>query len=294
MSELNDVLDRAQTDFDFYLALQADSDSALAPYGLTRAEREVLRDPAALWRLISAPAAQSAGEAFGVEPPAQVLPVPDGPIGVPDGPAEPIDGPVEGPPAEGPPAEGPPLEGPPLEGPPLEGPPLEGPPLEGPPLEGPPLEGPPLEGPPLEGPPLEGPPLEGPPLEGPPIGITPITPIGPPIEGPPVGIIPVTPIEGPPLEGPPLEGPPVSGVGIHGPGGISVGVSPVVGDPVSPGIVGVIPFLSNPDVTGLPEPTQLQGILANPAVVSAVQGIRTAADEQARLEAVNDLMRELG
>jgi len=264
MGELNDVLDRAQTDFDFYLALQADPDSALAPYTLTQAEREVLRDPTGLWRFISTPAAQSVSDEVGGKAPAQKLPVPDGPSEVPDGPPETADGPAEGPP------------------------------VEGPPVEGTPIEGPPVEGPPIEGPPIEGPPIEGPPIEGPPIGIIPITPIGPPIEGPPVGIIPVTPIDGPPIEGPPIDGPPVSGVGVHGPGGISVGVSPVVGDPVSPGIVGVIPFLTGPDVTGLPDPAQLQGILANPAVVSAVQGIRTAADGQARLAAVNDLMRELG
>ena len=258
MGELNDVLDRAQTDFDFYLALQANPDAALAPYALTQAEREVLRDPTALWRLISTTDIRSAGDEFGANPP------PDE-VAAPEGPPEPIDGPIEGPPVEGP---------------------IEGPPIEGPPIEGPPIEGPPIEGPPVEGPPVEGPPLEGPPLEGP--------PIGPPIEGPPIGIIPVTPIEGPPLEGPPLEGPPIGGIGIHGPGGVSVGVSPVVGDPVSPGIVGVFHFLTGPEVTGLPDISQLQDILANPAVVSAVQRIRAAADSPARLAAVNDLMREIG
>ena len=241
MGDLNDVLDRAQTDFDFYLALQANPDAALAPYTLTQAEREVLRDPTALWRLVSTPAAQGVGDDFGANPPPEKLPA------FPDGPPELVDGPVEGPPVEGPPVEGPPVEGPPVEGPPVEGPPIEGPPVE-----------------------------------------------GPPVEGPPIGIIPVTPIDGPPIDGPPIEGPPVGGIGIHGPGGISVGVSPVVSDPVSPGIVGVIHFLTGPEVTGLPDIAQLQDILANRAVVSAVQRIRAAADSQARLAAVNDLMREIG
>ena len=217
MGDLDDVFDRAQTDFDFYLALQADPDAALASYTLTQGEREVLRDPTALWRLISTSGTQNVGDKLVIDEP-----------------------PIEGPPAEGPPAEGPPAEGPPLEGPPLEGP-----------------------------------------------------PVGPSI-GPPIGIIPVNPIEGPPLEGPPLEGPPVGGIGIHGTGGVGVGVSPVISDPVSPGIVGVFHFLTGPEVSGLPDISQLQDILANPAVVTAVQRIRAAADSQARLAAVNDLMREIG
>jgi hypothetical protein len=281
MGDLNDVLDRAQTDFDFYLALQANPDAALAPYTLTQAEREILRDPTALWRLISTPDIQSIGDEFGGNPLPEKLPA------FPDGPPEQVDGPVEGPPIEGPPIEGPPIEGPPVEGPPIEGPPVEGPPVEGPPIEGPPVEGPPVEGPPIEGPPVEGPPVEGPPIEGPPVE-------GPPVEGPPISIIPVIPIDGPPIDGPPIEGPPVGGLGIHGPGGIGGGVSPVVGEPVLPGIVGVIQFLTGPEVTGLPDIAQLQDILANPAVVSAVQRIRAAADSPARLAAVSDLMREIG
>ena len=181
VSDFSDVLGRAQTDFDFYLAMQANPDAALAPYTLTPAERQALRDPGILWRLLAESGIQRVGGISGI-------------------------GPLE--PPEGPPVEGPPLEGPPLEGPPIEGPPVEGPPIEGPPLEGPPLEGPPIEGPPLEGPPLEGPPLEGPPLEGPPIGvgIIPVTPIeGPPLEGPP--------LEGPPIGGIGIHGP-GGGVGI--------------------------------------------------------------------------------
>jgi hypothetical protein len=256
VGDLREVLDRAQTDYDFYLAMLADPEAALAPFVLTEAERAALtsRDQDALWRVV-------AGS-------------PTGPGGL-SGLA--ID---EGPPSEGP-VEGPPSEGP-IEGPPVEGPPVEGPPVEGPPVEGPPVEGPPVEGPPVEGPPVEGPPVEGPPVEGPPIGI------GPPgvitVEGPP--------LEGPPLEGPPLEGPP-TGIGTTV-GRVGVGVTPGVGDPPSPGVIGVFHFSAGIDISSDPEATDLQGVLANPGVAAAVQSIRAATSSSERLRAVNALVKEIG
>ena len=241
VGDLREVLDRAQTDYDFYLAMLADPEAALAPFVLTEAERAALtsRDQDALWRVV-------AGS-------------PTGPGGL-SGLA--ID--------EGPPSEGP-----------VEGPPSEGP-IEGPPVEGPPVEGPPVEGPPVEGPPVEGPPVEGPPVEGPPIGI------GPPgvitVEGPP--------LEGPPLEGPPLEGPP-TGIGTTV-GRVGVGVTPGVGDPPSPGVIGVFHFSAGIDISSDPEATDLQGVLANPGVAAAVQSIRAATSSSERLRAVNALVKEIG
>lgn len=108
MGELDTVLDRVQSDYDFYVAMLSDPAAALAPYALTAAEAEIIRDPNELWRYL---AAAEARKLTGVQ--GQVF------------------GPDEGPPNEGPPNEGPPV-GPgivlPIEGPPNEGPPLEGPP----------------------------------------------------------------------------------------------------------------------------------------------------------------------
>ena len=221
VGDLREVLDRAQTDYDFYLAMLADPEAALAPFVLTEAERAALtsRDQDALWRVVA---------------------------GSPTGPGG------------------------------LSGLAID----EGPPSEGP-VEGPPSEGP-IEGPPVEGPPVEGPPVEGPPIGI------GPPgvitVEGPP--------LEGPPLEGPPLEGPP-TGIGTTV-GRVGVGVTPGVGDPPSPGVIGVFHFSAGIDISSDPEATDLQGVLANPGVAAAVQSIRAATSSSERLRAVNALVKEIG
>src|SRR5260221_664848 len=157
MSDFREILDRVQTDYDFYLAFLQDPAEALLPYSLSSAERDMLiGDRTALWRSIS-----------WIEIERAVGFVGDLAVS-----------------------------------------------------EGPPPEGPPPEGPPPEGPPPEGPPPEGPP---PHIGI---------VEGPP-------PPEGPP-EGP---APGVGIVNVGGPGG-GIGVTPGVGDPPSPGICGVIHFLT--------------------------------------------------
>jgi hypothetical protein len=123
MSDFRDILDRAQTDYDFYLTLLRDPAEALLGYTLSAEERDLLTsNRTALWRFILG---------------GEVVRLPERGGGVSE----------EGPPSEGPPSEGPPSEGPPSEGPPSEGPPSEGPPSEGPPSEGPPSEGHPAKGP---------------------------------------------------------------------------------------------------------------------------------------------------
>jgi hypothetical protein len=211
VSDFTELLRRAQTDYDFYLSVLADPETALSPFSLTEVERAALTgsDQEAVWRLVSR--AGITGDLTKVT-------------------------------SEGPPSEGPPSEGPPSEGPPSEGPPSEGPPSEGPPSEGPPSEGPPSEGPP------------------PIIGV---------IEGPPGGI-----------------GTPI------GPGGI--GVTSVVTDPVSPGIIVVIHFLTGVDSPVLSDAVEMQAVLTNRAVVSAVQDIRGASSSAERLRSVNALMKEIG
>jgi hypothetical protein len=198
------VLDRVQSDFDFYVAVLSNPDVALAPYSLTADEAETIRNPAALWRYLTAAEIQLStgllGQTVGAD---------------------------EGPPSEGPPSEGPP-----------------------------------------------------PPSEGP-IGVI-LLPEGPPPEGPPI-------------EGPLKEGLPIGGIGVRGPGGGGVGVTPNVGgEGPAPGVIGVIHFLPGPEVIGIMESVISEEIMANPAVVSAVENIRGAADSAARLVAVNQLMREIG
>ena len=100
------------------------------------------------------------------------------------------------------------------------------------------------------------------------------------------------PLEGPPLEGPPLEGPP-TGIGTTV-GRVGVGVTPGVGDPPSPGVIGVFHFSAGIDISSDPEATDLQGVLANPGVAAAVQSIRAATSSSERLRAVNALVKEIG
>ena len=52
MSDLGEVLRRAQTDYDFYQALLTDPEPALSGYTLTASEREALTgDQPRLWQL---------------------------------------------------------------------------------------------------------------------------------------------------------------------------------------------------------------------------------------------------
>jgi hypothetical protein len=120
MSDFKEILDRVQTDYDFYLSLRSNPNEALAPFTLSDEERAALTvETRALWRLILA------------------LPVENGGNGGP------------GPPPPGPPPPGPPPPGPPPPGPPPPGPPPPGPPPPGiGPVPGPPPPGPPPPGPP--------------------------------------------------------------------------------------------------------------------------------------------------
>jgi hypothetical protein len=82
-------------------------------------------------------------------------------------------------------------------------------------------------------------------------------------------------------------------VGVLPPGG-GIGVTPGVSDPPSPGVVGVIQFLTGFEVAIVSEAGILEEILANQAVATAVQAVRAASSSAERLAAVSALMEEIG
>ena len=54
MSDFREILGRAQTDYDFYLAMLRDPEKAISSYSLSKAESAVLTtDRTALWRFIT-------------------------------------------------------------------------------------------------------------------------------------------------------------------------------------------------------------------------------------------------
>jgi hypothetical protein len=101
MSDFRRVLDRAQTDFDFFHALQHNPRQALAPYKLDDDERNALVvDRVSLWSLLGA------GRVF--EPPPPGPPPPPPPPGPPPPPPGPPPPPPPGPPPPPPPGPPPP------------------------------------------------------------------------------------------------------------------------------------------------------------------------------------------
>jgi hypothetical protein len=107
-----------------------------------------------------------------------------------------------------------------------------------------------------------------------------VTPIGPDSPGP----------DGPGPDGP---GPGIGVINI-GPGGGGVGVTPRVGDPPSPGIIGVIHFMPQLDPRFSSQTAVSRELLGNKAVVAAVRDIRQARSSAQRLSAVQRLMEEIG
>ena len=241
MSELRKVLDRAQTDFDFYLSVIKDPNSALAEYELNEIEREMFADDRILlWSALVSREVPSLGRFLGIAS-----------------------------------DEGPPSDSPPSDSPPSDSPPSDSPPSDSPPSDSPPSDSPPSDSPPSDSPPSDSPPSDAPPGEGPHVGI-------------------VTPGEGPPSPEGPSEGP-HPGIGVVGPGeGPGVGVSPGVSDPPSPGIIGVIHFMAGVDVTVTAELGILSELMAQPGIARAVKDIRSARGSAERLNAVNNLMEEIG
>jgi hypothetical protein len=79
-----------------------------------------------------------------------------------------------------------------------------------------------------------------------------------------------------------------------GPPGTGVGVTPGVGDPPSPGIVGVIHFVVGIETSATVEGGGLADVLANADVVRAVERIRGAQSSAERVDAVSALMEEIG
>jgi hypothetical protein len=119
MSELRRVLDRIQTDYEFYLSVLTNPAEALVSYSLTETERSALTasDKTALWYLVlRETVVNGGGPPPPPPPPGPPPPPPPGPPPPPPPPPGPPPPPPPGPPPPPPPPPGPPPPPPPPPG----------------------------------------------------------------------------------------------------------------------------------------------------------------------------------